>query len=203
MWQIWNRRPGTLLVVAAILCATSGEAQDTLHLAVGQRVRIAPYAQFGPRATGELLDFDAQWVLVRSDSAPPVRYDLRQVRRIEVSLGRQDGSEAGAIVGLVIGFAGGAVVGLKTAPYSLEECPDFPTWSELDLGTACSRKNFVDGVWVLAAGVVGAFPLGFVGALIGTPFHHEGWQELKPERVAVRVSPFRRGRLAVGLSVAF
>ncbi len=183
--------------------ARPASAQASRGPAAGDRVRLT-WRDSGRRFDGEVVVLMADTLVVgerRGSQATLV--PLSQLRSLHVYRGRRSGAETGAMVGGIVGFVGGALVGLATAPFSLEDCPDFPDWGEFDVSESCSWRELADAGWTLLAGLVGSAPVAGLGALIGLPFRHDAWERVPLDRLTARVAPLRGGALGLGFSLAF
>jgi len=170
------RHPALLFVISSAL-APCVAAQGTLPITAGQRVRLTLDGG-RPSVVGLLVaqDGDSLRVQPYPDSAL-VGVHRAGVTSIEVSEGRHGHAGSGALVGLLVGGALGAVA-----------------------GASCSGEFLCFGAGGSAV-LVGAGGAAF-GALVGVFTRSERWERVYPERVRVGLVKTRR-RLGVAVSVPF
>jgi hypothetical protein len=142
------------LVMIASASATSihaqGAAADSIDATEGSRVRLSARTLQNPSVTGTLTTVrgDSLWLRYAPSSAP-TPFARSALTRLEVS-GGHPGRTRSAWIGGLIGFAGGAVLGVA-----------------LGSGGSCTDGCKEPDVRLPAAAITGAF-FGFVGVLVGS-----------------------------------
>jgi MFS family permease len=114
--------------------------------------------------------------------ARPWTYELplASVTRLEVSRGRKSHT----LIGLGIGFIGGAAIGGLVATGFDEGGGDW-------------------GNYFLVGAAIGGAAFGAIGAGIGALVKSDRWEEVPLDQLRVSLVPQRDGRFALGLSVSF
>lgn len=177
------RRSLFTLIALGVTLASALEAQVTRSLNVGDRIRV--------RASGEarklvLVSVSPETLVVRSPvGTVPETLLLSGIDRLDVGRKRTtwQGAGRGAGYGALLGFIGGAVVGLASGDDKPE---DF---------FAFSAEEKAAGLGVLLAGV------GLIGgAAVGAIAPGERWDRVFESRNHVRLSPDARGDVRLTLS---
>ncbi len=110
---------------------------------------------------------------------------VASINRLEGSRGRKSNSAEGAGIGLLVGAATGAIIGLASG----DDEPGFITWT-------AEQKA---GVGAVLLGGVG----GVIGLIAGATITTDRWNEVPVDRLRVSFAPQRDGRFALGLSMRF
>lgn len=158
--------------------ASMSLAQQSVGIGPGVRVRVTT-ATGHANVTGSLLTLDENTITV-VDDGQPIKVPRALVTQLEVSMGR---TQRHVLAGLLIGAAGGAIVGATHSPcVDTEPCQT-------------TQGQFVAmSVAATAAG----------GAVIGYLWKSERWVGMPLDRVRVSVQPgFSGGGLGVLLTVRF
>ena len=170
--------PSVLVCSALLLSSLSTLA--TAQPAPGERVRVA--AGDERRFVGRLVSLDPTTIAVRVDSGE-WRSPSAAVRVLEVRARRS--RLRGALVGSLVGFGAGAIVGYTTA----EECErEF-------IGGECLVAPVTNAGAAAILGVLGGALGAGAGALV---WGGERWKRSEPRRVGAVVRP-----TGVGLAFAF
>ena len=170
-----------IFLVLACISGPSAEiaAQDTLTVAVGERVRVS--TESGATHVG-LLSAMTSGALEVQGPGGSQRLSVASVTRLDVSRGRKSNAGLGAL----IGFAAGAV---GTVVYC----------QAVDRG-GCVL--FSDDITLQLALIHGAGG-GLLGLLVGHSMKTDLWEEVPLERLRVSLAPQRDRRFALGFSVGF
>ncbi len=156
-------------------------------LAPGARVRL--YAsQTADGRYGRFVGRIVRWVpdslTLKPEDDLPVVVPVASINRLEGSRGRKSNSAEGAGIGLLVGAATGAIIGLA----SDTDCGGFGP---------CGAEE------VAALAVVFGGLGGVIGLIIGASTTTERWVEVPLDRLRVSFAPQRDGRFALGLSMRF
>ena len=173
-----------LSILAALLLAplTDAVSQKPPTLTPRQRVRItAPVV--GLHEEQAVFQSIERGVLVVSVDTT-LRIHLALLERLEAQAGRKSHWGTGAVVGGVLGGAGGAMA--VVAVCTGFAAPGYDCRSDVALG-------FVGGA---LGGAV-------VGMVIGAAIRTDKWEEVPLSRLRVSLAPQRNGRLGFGLEVRF
>ena len=180
-------RPVTFLVaVLAVAPLTRVTAQERTPVKVGDRVRVTYREPCPPntRCVGTRPDA-TQMATVVSWTRDTLFLDLGRlpidvITRLEVIRGRKGRTAEGAIIGA--GFMGSLM--------------------SLAAISACGQLSCSAGAVVRKVGFAAAIGAG-IGALIGSAFTGDRWEEVPLGQLRVSVVPQRDGRFGLGLSVRF
>ena len=165
-------------------------------LAVGARVRLTPAnrsPQFpdGARRIGVLRGAARDSLVVLWADGGEETLPVAEVRRLDVSRGRQRAVWQGLAIGLAAGAGTGAIIG--AASYTDDGCGEFGCL--VDFG-----RNFHAGIGAAIGGAAGVL----VGGTIGAVGRWERWRRLPTSALAawvdVEARP-ARGGAAVGITV--
>ncbi len=163
-------------------------------LAPGARVRL--YAsqtadgRYG-RFVGQIVSRVPDSLTLKPEDDLPVVVPVASITRLEVSRGRRSNWAEGAGIGLLVGAATGAIIGLASG-----DDPPCPR-----SGWFCSR--WTAGTKAGALAVVFGGVGGVIGLIIGASTTTERWVEVPLDRLRVSFAPQRDGRFALGLSMRF
>ena len=179
-------RRSVAAVILLVLACISGPfaeiaAQDTLTVAVGERVRVS--TESGATHEGLLTAMTSGALEVQGEGGSQ-RFSVASVRRLDVS----GGQKSHALLGAGIGFTAvalGVVVYCKTVEFS-----------------GCVLPFDDDDVILELALIYGGLA-GVAGAIVGHAIKTERWEEIPLERLSVSLAPQRDGRFALGFSVRF
>jgi hypothetical protein len=175
-------RRTTLLSIAALFAgASSLAAQDSVHIATGNRVRVTAPRISGTRIVGTYARMDADTFVVEV-GGDTRSFPRTAVIRLEVSVGRKGNAEKGALYGALLGAGIGA---LALGTSSL--CAD------LEAGGTCA---------LVGAGGGGLGGL-LIGALIGSVSKTDRWQTVPVAAAPVSYLRWDRRRLLLGASIGF
>jgi hypothetical protein len=119
---------------------------------------------------------------VQASAGEPLLIRLGEIHQFEVSRGQKSRWLMGLGIGFVGGAAIGAVVGYTTDP----EGNDLPP----------------EGAAVIVGGL-GAAVGGLLGTIIGSTIKSDRWEEVPLDRLRVGIATHRDGRLGIGLSLKF
>ncbi len=158
-------------------------------LAPGARVRL--YAsQTADGRYGWFVGRIVRWVpdslTLKPEDDLPVVVPVASITRLEVSRGRRSNWAEGAGIGLLVGAATGAIIGLASDPNCGGFAPCF------------TAESLAAGLAVVFGGVGGV-----IGLIIGASTTTERWVEVPLDRLRVSFAPQRDGRFALGLSMRF
>ncbi len=172
-------RPVTFLVTAlAVAPLTSSAAQEQPPLESGERVRVTAPVVVACHGTGVFVAVSEETLTVRGTYGT-VTCPLGSVTTIEVQRGRKSSAAKGATVGLLLGAGLGALIGATMDCWGCHPGP----------------------VQALQVGLfVGGIGTG-IGAVIGSAFTGERWEEVPLDQLRVSFAPQRDGRFGLGLSV--
>ena len=141
---------------------------DLVRVAVGQRPDLS-------WKTGRFVEVDGE-TLVFGDARIP----LDSIAEIQVYRGTHGHAGAGAALGLLIGGAGGALVGYYKDP-----------------------GNIYAGLAAVLGGAVGGVLGLFTGIAIGSSIRGQTWRTVPLDQLHVSFTPHHDGRFRLGLSVRF
>ena len=164
----------------------------------GAQVRVHAHSGQQTPLVGTIVEADSQSMLVLTDTSH-VQIDFSSISRLEMS---STGMRTSRVlkrggVGLLVGVAGGALVGplfLSTDCWGSFVDPG-KFGGCMDDFTSGSNRLRATGVFGVAGGIVGAL----VGALLE---RGERWQEIPIGQLRIGIAP-DRNRLALGISVGF
>ena len=114
-----------LAVLAILAAAAPVKSQDTLRVKQGDRVRITPVDDSGPRISGRLLTLTPDSLYVATSARPSgIWLDTAQIRQLEVNVPRERGNKAlvGTLVGAALGLGYAYAVGGIEAGCPLSGC---------------------------------------------------------------------------------
>ncbi len=171
----------TFLLLAAAPFSL-GNAQDSLPVRVGDRVRVTAPAFDIDKYDGTLRASADDTLIVDS-----LRMALASVTRLDVYQGRTGNMGKGALIGTLIGVPTGLAFGV----FYQQACSN-----SSDIGQTCLG---IVPLGAVALGVTGALIGGTIGALI----KHDRWEEVPLDQLGVSFLPQRDGRFAFSLSVRF
>lgn len=158
-------RPLVLACFALIVFASASTSQT---IQPGSRVRVVALSLPGVVEVGKVIATDPDSLIVeRERSRGVARLARTDVSSVEVSAGHHRNAGRGAILGLLIGAGGGAVLGAMT-------------WEP------CTGFCFLEPDTRSASAALGAGVFGTLGALIGTV---AGALNVSDEWQSVTVSP--------------
>jgi hypothetical protein len=178
-----------LIVAAAALGAalvgttTSGTAETPIP---GERVRVSIADDGHHTIVGNIVAVDQEGVSIqgetsKSGGARLVRLAWRDVSRLDRSSGESRATGAGVAIGVLLGgFAGGAL-GASAA------------------SQGCSLSCQSDGgpaIGGVLGAIVGAVGGGVLGGVLGGRVPTERWERVDAPRLAIGVTPMRRGAAA-------
>jgi hypothetical protein len=182
-----NTMLAVLLLASAAGPAGAGDSPPAMK--AGEKVRLTPADPGSRRLTGTVLEVQPDALVIKfKRNGQFERVPFSALGRLEVARGRRGHSQAGALVGLVPGFAFGYLLG------SVVGC--------IDQGSNCNG---------FGAGLVGGAYVGGVtalaGGLIGLAIRTDRWNEVplpsgRSARLGAAVVPLRRG-VAAGLTLSF
>ena len=149
-----------LAVVAPFVILASGlQAQSTLAVAVGSRIRVQAQGDSSWRV-GRLSAVAPDTIRLRMcDNCADDAYPLRSLSAVQVSvgrIGRRSTILKGAFLGAAIGIAAGA-------------------WYGSQKSHGCSSEASFCGIEYLAVPFFGAGGLA-IGAAIGSSYHYDDWR---------------------------
>jgi hypothetical protein len=178
--------PRIALLVAALVLTAQADlfAQQEPPVAPGDRVRVTVPAVQPEPLVGTVVEIDRYVCFIaREGYTDPLGLPLTSIEKFEVSRGRKSNILKGAGLGVLFGFAAGAVI--ITAACAVDPCP-----------------------WTTAEGVVGAGTIGaglglLIGVSAGASSSGELWEPVPLDELRVTIAPHPRGGLAVSVSVAF
>ena len=160
-------RAAPILLALVALVFTSADpvwSQDSTRVEAGSRVRVKAQGADQRWLAGELLQFRADTLRLRTADPPDsVTLTTGSLAGLELSRGRKSQAGKGAALGAGVGVILGLVVGAVTYE---DDCPDC---LGLDPG--------VGGSALLGGVLFGVLGLG-VGALIGASVDAERWEPL-------------------------
>lgn len=173
------------LVAGLLLTAPVGLfAQQETPVAPGDRVRVTAPTAVSGRFVGTVMEISADTcVLAVEGRAEPLTLPLASVTKLEVSRSRRSHYGKGALTGLAVGAAAGAILGAVTFSGSCllesQPCP-------------------------VAGAAVGAVGLGLAGALVGAAVvgvtETDRWETVPLDRIRVSLTP---DGLRVSASIVF
>jgi len=170
-----------LVVVLAVTPFTTVTAQHSLSVRAGDRVRITVHDLQGSQHVANLEAVRGDHLIVTSRDST-ASYLASSVGQLEVSRGR-----TWSVPGGILGFLGGAAVGMAVAWFAFQDDQGAPT---------CTSKLPPCAAFIAGFGIGGAV----LGAYIGGGERRE---EVPLDRLCVSVGPQRDGRLGLGASVRF
>ena len=175
--------PSLYAVSFAVLLVHLVPSRAVSAQADGTPIRIQTTARPGKWITGRSAGITADSVRIIPDrTADTLRFDRRELGRLDVSQGRRSYAGRGALIGAGVGLVIGAAV-VATADW--DGCSD---WEGL-----CE----VAGAEIVALSIAGGAG---AGAIIGAFSHHEKWKEV---RLEPRISAGPAATLQLGLNVRF
>ena len=179
------------LAVLAFAPLTRVTAQEPPPVKVGDRVRVTVPDMGVRNRDGTLQLLDADSLVMRPNGGPSrLVIPLASLTRFEVHRGEKSQTGKGAGIGFAIGAVGGIVFGVAASE-----------------GLKGSRTGICDEGCIPAAVAVGVVGFGGVGALlgalVGSSFKTDRWEEISLDQIRVSFVPQRDGRFAFGLSVRF
>lgn len=188
-------RPGFLLLL--LPCAVPALAGETTPPEPGARVRLTvpcddvqPARSSGAtcRIVGRLDHLGPEGITLAGASTSP-RHPLASVTRIEVSRGERSRWRAGAGAGFVVG-ALGTYVALNRGG-STNPCDPSANQDAIGQGSCIGLAA--------AGGLAGAG----LGALVGSLFRSERWEEVPKDRWRVSLGPQPGGQLQLAVALTF
>jgi hypothetical protein len=183
-----------LTLALALSRALHGQESDTIE--PGERVRVERRGIAGS-LRGEVLVLLHDTLVVNGvTGSQATLVPLDQVTSLHVYRGRKSGAEIGGGIGAIAGFVVGAVLGIGTAPFAVDDC-------SVDEDGERPLSCLADAGWVLLAGAAVAVPAYVLGDLLGRPFQMDDWQRMRTDRLRFRIGPLPGGSVGVGFSVAF
>ena len=181
-------RRSVAAVIFLVLACISGPlaAQDTLTVAVGERVRVS--TESGATHVGLLSAMTSGALEVQGEGASQ-RFSVAFVTRLDVSRGQKSHT----LLGAGIGFAAGALVGVV---HCSGDAGGFSDAGKCDLSDDVDLTLWVTFVIGAIGGLAG-------GIIAGNWIKTERWEKVPLERLRVSLAPQRDGRFALGFSVRF
>ncbi|MFQ5704178.1 MAG: hypothetical protein ACE5HT_09160 [Gemmatimonadales bacterium] len=173
-------RTGAVLAARLALLALGSPLSAQTFPLTGDRVRVtAP--DFGlNNDVRTFLAWRGDTLLLDNGSPVP----LEVVTKLEVHRGHRSKAGVGAIVGAIVGVAGGAAFAVNRC--SIDDC-----------------ENFLYAASVFAGATIGGTVGLGVGAGFGSLIRTDRWEESPIDRRHVGATPQHTGRFRVRLSVAF
>lgn len=170
-----------LPLVATVLAAPALQAQDTLRLAEGTRVRVSAPDLALRNQTGSVVSLSADTLfLARGAERTLVAVPRGAITRLEVSRGRGErGKSALRMAG--IGFLAGAAAGAL-------------------FGLSCTDPECNEYLPAIAAAVGAGFGAA-AGGVIGATQGREVWEPVMVGTAAAEPASVRGRRLALGLTL--
>lgn len=189
-----GRTFAALALAVGLSRALYGQESDALE--AGERVRVSLRGVPGSLRGEVLVLLRDTLVISGVTGSQATLVPLAQVSSLHVYRGRKSGAEVGGGVGAIAGFVVGAVFGIGTAPYSVEDC-------SFDDEVEQSLDCLANAGWVLLTGAAFALPAYVLGDLLGRPFRADDWQRMRTERLRFRIAPLPGGGVGVGFAIAF
>ena len=164
-------------------------AQDVPPPLVGERVRARTLDGATHDGLVRTLDATELGLQIDQDGADLLLLPLSALEKLEVQRGQGRAGEKGARIGAVVGGSLGAILAVS---FISGDCPITGSY-----GTGCPDAALLL-VPVLA--VVVAAPFALIGALVGSAFKTDRWEEV-PLSPQLRTSVTPIGRLQISLSI--
>jgi hypothetical protein len=180
--RAWISAARTILASSLLLAFLSPP-----HLSAqtaGTPIRLQTTTRPGKWITGRSASITADSVMIIPDkTADTLRFDKRELGRLDVSQGRKSYAGRGALMGAGVGLVAGL------AWYAAIDCTD----SDNPFEQVCPVLGTELALITTAGGAAG-------GAIIGAFIHHEKWKGVK---LGTRLSARLQGRRGVGVTVEF
>jgi len=174
-----------VLSLVSLAAAQGGQAQqDTTGLVPGRRIRV--HQHNNKKLVGSFVAMDSASLAMVTNAGVTVRVPRGDVAGLDLSQGTKSNAGKGALTGLLIGAAGGALIGVAS---SSADDGDF-----IDL----SAGEYAVGIGAVF-GVLGAG----VGALIGSGSRSDKWAPTAWPTLSFQPSRRDGGTVALGMHLTF
>ena len=177
----------TLLVLSLVsLAAAQGSQaqQDTTGLVPGRRIRV--HQQDNHTLVGNFASMDSASLALVTTAGDTVQVPRGDIAGLDLSQGSKSNAGKGALTGLLIGAAGGALIGVASSSADDGDFIDF------------SAGEYAVGIGAVF-GVLGAG----VGALIGSGSRSDKWAPTAWPTLSVLPAGPDGHRVALGVQLRF